>query len=254
MVDLEFKDTTSWIPSGANPPDSGINLFCFPYSGASASIYHSWVRSLPAPLSVFPVELPGHGRRLAEPLQTSLKSLVETIAAGLLPHLKSPFAFFGHSMGALLSFELSRYLRAHDGLEPRYLFLSGHPAPQLRSKERPVSSLTDVELINRLRELNGTSEEVLACPELRDLLLPILRADFSVCDNYQFVPGEPLNTPMTVIGGLQDPFVSNEDLRAWKEHTRGSFQVSFLPGDHFFLKADASRLLERLARDLFKVL
>jgi len=253
MLDAYREETINWLPLAKPLRQSAVNLFCFPYSGANASIYHSWLSGLPKPLAVIPVELPGRGRRLSEPPHTRLSSLVESAAEALIPYLDHPFAFFGHSMGALLSFELARFLRDCCGRSPVHLFLSGSGAPHLPHPEQPISELPEPEFIQRLRELNGTEEAILACPELRELLLPILRADFAICETYRYLPGEPLDCPISVFGGLSDPFVGRADLEPWKVHTRAAFRVRLFPGDHFFLHTNGAQILTVFARELYRI-
>jgi medium-chain acyl-[acyl-carrier-protein] hydrolase len=243
---------SSWVSSAARVPPletAQARLFCFPHSGASAAVYNGW--TLPIPVAVCPVELPGRGRRLGEALHTRLPALVEEIAAGLRPYLDRPFAFFGHSMGALIGFELARILRREYGLAPLRLFLSGHGAPHLPRSEPPIHDLPEAQFLARLRELGGTQEEILANSELRQILLPILRADFSICETYEYLPAEPLDCPITVFGGLGDPYVSRAELEGWRAHTHGAFRASLFPGDHFYLTASRAGLLERIACDLY---
>jgi medium-chain acyl-[acyl-carrier-protein] hydrolase len=252
MSVLSVSQQSLWLLNAARvrPVEpSPLRLFCFPHSGASAAAYAAW--SLPPQVaSVCPVELPGRGRRLGEALYTRLPELVEEVARGLLPYFDRPFAFFGHSMGALLSFELARTLRRDYGLTAARLFLSGHGAPHLPSDEPPISGLPEAEFLARLRQLNGTEDEILACEELRQILLPILRADFAICENYAYLPADPLDCPITAFGGLQDPYVSRPELEAWQVHTRAAFRASFFPGDHFYLNAARPALLDRIACDL----
>lgn len=239
-----------WLACPKPNPQASLRLFCFPYSGASASAFYSWVNSLPPAIEVCPVELPGRGARLMEPLCAQLPPLIEATAEGLLPALDKPFALFGHSMGALVSFELARHLRRRYKIEPVHLFVSGHGAPQLPDDEPPIHALPEAEFIARVRGLNGTPDEIWQHPELRDLLIPILRADFSVCETYQFYPDEPLRHPISALAGLDDPYVSREQMEGWREQTTGAFSVRMFPGDHFYLHADRFLLLQTIARDL----
>lgn len=238
-----------WLACPKPNSQASLRLFCFPYSGASASTFYTWANSLPTAIEVCPVELPGRGTRLTEPLHNRLARLVETAAQGLLPALDKPFALFGHSMGALVSFELARYLRRY-GVEPVHLFVSGHGAPQLPDEEPPIHALPEAEFVARVRGLNGTPDEVWQHPELRDLLIPILRADFAMCETYQFQPDEPLRHPISALAGLGDPYVSRGHMEGWRAHTAGAFSLRMFPGDHFYLHTDRYLLLQTIARDL----
>jgi surfactin synthase thioesterase subunit len=224
-------------------------LFCFPYSGAGASIFSGWVNNIPSAI-VCPVEFPGHGLRMGEPLINRLTPMVEQLSRDLLPYLDQPFAFFGHSLGALLSFELARHLRDQHGLEPVHLFVSGHGAPQLEDQFPPIQDLPEEDFIAEIRKMNGTDEAVLQNRELLDVFLPILRADFAICGTYRYQPGRPLNCPITALGGLKDPDAPRSAMEAWGIHTTQPFKVRMFPGDHFYLTQNRLALLEILARSL----
>ena len=176
--------------------------------------------------------------------------LVSALTDALLPLLDKPFAFFGHSMGAWVSFELARRLQTNHELEPIQLFPSGAWAPQIGSRESPIHDLPEPEFIEALKLLNGTPREVLDHPELMKLLLPILRADFEVCERYKYAAGPPLKCPITAFGGLEDRRLRRSDLTAWKEQTTGSFALQMLAGDHFFLHSTEAELLRTIAKAL----
>lgn len=240
-----------WLISSAANPQARVRLFCFPYAGGGAHIYREWMRGLPKEVEVCSVQLPGHGSRLHEPLFVRLRPLVEELARVLLPHLQAkPFAFFGHSMGALISFELSRLLQREHGLRPSHLFVSGRRAPQLADDEPPIFNLPEQEFLEELRELNGTPKEVLEHPELMALVLPLLRADFAICQTYDYTAGPPLGCPITAFGGLQDDEAGREELEPWREQTTAAFSLRMLPGDHFFLHTAQKPLLQTVAQQL----
>lgn len=226
-----------------------MRLFCFPYSGAAASVFYPWADVLPATIEVCPVQLPGHGTRLAEPLHDRLGPLVTALAAALPPYLDVPFAFFGHSMGALISYELACLLR-RQGLTPVHLFVSGHGAPHLPDRNPPLHQLPDAEFVAKLRQLNSTPEEVLRHTELLQLLTPILRADFAVCETYIYRPEPPLSCPISAYSGLGDDYVNREELQGWRERTSAAFSLRMFPGDHFYLNTARHYLLQALAREL----
>jgi medium-chain acyl-[acyl-carrier-protein] hydrolase len=243
--------TPPWLAFHRPNPGASLRLFCFPYAGGSAQIYRAWTGLLPT-VEVCPVQLPGRGRRMKEGSFTSLVPLVENLARDLLPQLDKPFAFFGHSMGALISFELARFLRREHGLLPAQLFLSARRAPQLPNTERPLHDLPEAEFIKELRLLDGTPEEVLEHRELLSLMLPFLRADFEVCETYAYQPEPALDCPITAFGGLQDHGVSRAQLDAWREHTTGAFSLRMFPGAHFFINdGSQSSLLQVLSRELY---
>jgi medium-chain acyl-[acyl-carrier-protein] hydrolase len=203
-------------------------------------------------VEVCPVQLPGRETRFREPAFTELAPLVEALAGSLRPYLDRPFAFFGHSMGALLAFELARRLQRDHGPQPVRLVVSGCGAPQTRTSHTAIHALPAAEFREELRRLNGTPAAVLDNDELMDLVLPTLRADFSLCETYAHAAGPPLACPITALGGLGDDTVSRQELDAWREQTTGPFRLRMLPGDHFFLNSARPLLLQALIQDLFE--
>ncbi len=250
MAVITCNTSNAWLGYYRPVPQASVRLFCFPYSGAGASIYYPWATLMPANIEVCPVELPGRGARMGEAPFTEIGPLVESIARGMLPYFNKPFAFFGHSMGALVSFELTRLLQSQYHIGPTHIFVSGHHAPQLHSKAPVISDLPEAEFVEKIRELDGTQEDVLQNSELRAIILPILRADFSVCEKYAFRPGDKFLCPIDAFGGLEDKFVTREDLDAWRVHTAGKFCVRMLPGNHFFLHASRQNLIRVIAQEL----
>jgi medium-chain acyl-[acyl-carrier-protein] hydrolase len=163
--------------------------------------------------------------------------------------MDKPFAFFGHSLGAFVAFELARQLRRQSGLQPARLMVSAAGAPQIPRRNRPVHALPEEEFLSELRQLNGVPAKVLQDSELMQLLLPMLRADFAVFETYQYMPESPLDCALTGFCGLQDQQVRREDMEAWRDQTHGAFSLRMLPGDHFFLNA-AQPLLQQLSNEL----
>jgi medium-chain acyl-[acyl-carrier-protein] hydrolase len=227
-----------------------MRMFCFPYAGGGAATYRGWGASLPGDLEVCPVQLPGRETRLREAPFSDLTTMVRAVADGINPLLDLPFVFFGHSMGAIIAFELARLLRERRRPQPLHLFAAGRRAPELPSRTRPIYALPEPEFLEELRRLNGTPEEVLRNQDLMRLLLPILRADFAVNDTYEFTSSEPLAAGISALGGLGDEDVPREDLEGWRRHTLGRFDVQMFPGDHFFIHDDKRLVLGAVARDL----
>lgn len=235
-----------------------MDIYCLPYSGASALVYSRWRRKLPDWLAVRPVELPGRGSRLGESLQTDMCTLARQLAKELMPELRRPYALFGHSLGALLAFELTHALRELGCPPPLMLFASGTAAPTRREdyEKGYAQAKSDEELFAELRDLQGTSEEVLANRELMNLTLPILRADFLMCGRYRYRQRPLLELPIHVLGGKSDRS-SMEQLQAWGEETVSDFSLSMFEGGHFFIHERESRVLqviiERLSSRLVPV-
>jgi len=240
----------SWIACRKPSPRARLRLFCFPYAGGGALIFRTWQDSLPAEVEVCPVQLPGRGTRLMEPPFTRLSPLIQALAQALFPLLDKPFAFFGHSLGALVSFELARQLRRQYDVHPVRLFVSAGYAPQLPHLRSPLHTLPEGDFLTELRRLNGIPRAVLEHEELMQMALPILRADFAVYETSAYSTELPLNCPISTFGGLRDRTVSQSDLDAWREQTSGSFSLQMFPGDHFFLNTTQPLLLRVLSQEL----
>lgn len=185
-----------------------------------------------------------------EPPFSQLPPLVDALVEALLPLLDRPFALFGHSLGSLVSFELARSLEAKHKARPVRLIVSAGPAPQIPHRGRPIHRLPDEEFSVELRRLSGTPEDLLNHKELMDIVLPSLRADFALYEDYQYSWGPPLNCPISTYGGLSDHRVRHCDLEAWRDQTLASFSIRMFPGDHFYLKTTETLLLQALSREL----
>lgn len=243
-----------WLTCPSPNPEARIRLVCIPYAGGSASVFHGWPAELPPWVEVRALQLPGRANRLMEAPFVRLRPLIVTLARVLAPELRGPFALFGHSMGALISFELARELRRQGAPSPAELLVSGYRAPHLPDREPPIHHLPGAEFVEELRLLAGTPGEVLQNPELRQLLLPALRADFAMCETYEHAPADPLECPIVAFGGQYDEKVSGDELSGWRDHTRAAFRLRMLPGDHFFLHSARAALLQDIARELNRAL
>ena len=242
-----------WIAYRKPNPRARLRLFCFPYAGGGASIYRTWSDELPPEVEVCPVQLPGRESRLIEPSFTRFAPLLQAMNPFVQPYLDMPFAFFGHSMGAMIGFEFARYLRQRERLGPAHLFVSGCRAPQRFDFDSPIHDLPEPKFIEELRLLEGTPDKVLQHPELMELLIPVLRADFEMVETYSYTPEAPLDCPISAFGGLQDDEVSREDIEAWQQQTRSAFVARMFPGGHFFLHSNRAILLRMLAEDLLRL-
>jgi medium-chain acyl-[acyl-carrier-protein] hydrolase len=245
--------STPWLGRFKPNPQAQLRLFCFPYAGGGTLAFRGWAENLPAGVEICPVQLPGREHRMREPALTSIPVIVEAAAEALAPHLDKPFAFFGHSMGALISFDLARTLRDRHGITPVRLFVSGCRAPHLKRKRPPTYNLSEAEFVHELRSLNGTPRELLDSPDLMRLLLPLLRADFEASETYAYVPGAPLDCPIHAFGGTDDPEVDRREIREWCEQTVAEFSLKMFPGDHFFLHSARPLLLDALAQQLRQI-
>lgn len=244
---------SNWFLCQKSDSRATLRLFCFPYAGGSASIFRGWAESLPPTVEVCAVQLPGRGIRMLEPAITRVPKLIKAIAPVILAHLDKPFAFFGHSMGTIISLELARYLKRKAGVEPVHLFVSGGRAPQLIAPELKTYNLPEAEFLEELRRLNGTPSEILEHPELMDLLLPVLRADFELVQTYVYTDGKPLTCPITAFGGSLDKDVGLRRLQGWRAQTIAQFSLNMIPGDHFFIHSSQKKLLSALSKELNKI-
>ena len=239
-----------WTVCGRPNPDASLRLFCFPFAGGGASIFRSWAALLPASIEMYAVQLPGRETRMREPRFTSVKELVPELMSALLPALDMPFVFFGHSMGALISFELARALRRAGNTNLQHLFVSARSAPQVVGSEETLHHLPTPELIDKLRQLGGTPDAILQNPELQEMILPILRSDLALNERYVYTPEPPLDVPISAFGGTQDPRVRQEDVAQWSAQTSKTFSLRMVAGDHFFLNANPSAILQPMQQDL----
>jgi len=245
---------STWVSVPAPRPRAHLRLLCFPYAGGGASIYSSWAAQLPPDIELCAIRLPGREGRFGEQPLRRMDRLLSLLVEGVLPYLDRGFAFFGHSLGALVAFELARRLRRDALPAPIHLFISGRRAPQLPDVREPgepaLYGLPDAELIAELRRFGGRVGAAAAAPELLELMLPTVRADFELAGTHEHRDEAPLACPITAFGGLDDTAVSEDRIAAWRMHTRGGFALHMLPGDHFFLHELSGAIIATIARDL----
>lgn len=245
----------TWVRGSLQTPQPQLRLFCFPYAGGGVSAFRSWAEGLPAGVQFCPVQLPGREDRLMEKPYDRLQSLLSALEPALEPYLDDvPYVFFGHSMGALVSFEIARKLRRRYAHGPLRLYLSAHRAPQLPDPDPPIHDLPEIEFLAELRRLEGTPEEILENQEMTHLLLPALRADFALCETYAYTDQLPLDCPIIAFGGTEDKEIRREELEAWQEQTQDAFHLWMLPGNHFFIHSARQQLLKILSADLGKLI
>lgn len=241
---------SQWLPSRKTSLNASVRLFCFPYAGGNESAYRHWQQKLRESIEVLPVQLPGRGSRIKEPPYSELRPLVHAASEALAAEMEKPFAFFGHSMGALVAFELARDLLKQHGIQPVHLFISAKCAPRQRPEDPATGQLSDAELIEILARYEGTPRELSNDAELMRLVLPVIRADMALCNSYIYEPGPSLECPITVFGGLEDHVSSRACMESWQEHTKGPFTLRMLPGGHFFINTWAVPVFEVIRQEL----
>lgn len=239
-----------WLVRLSRATSVKLRLFAFPCAGGSAWMYRQWAGALPDGVELFGMQPPGRGTRISQLPLPHLDALLESAAEALQPYLHAPFAFFGHSLGALISFELARWLSRKHGAMPVHLFVSGKRAPHLPPLSPPLSGLPDGKFLERLRRFEGIPPELLANTEMQQLLLPALRADFAIAETYTYQPSAPLSCPISAFGGDADPDVPLHDLSFWAVHTTGPFSVQTFRGGHFFIQSAGHRVEQAVARSL----
>lgn len=222
-------------------------LVCLHAAGGSALSFRTWPSLLPPDMEVLAIELPGRGRRRREAPVDDLVALVEALTDALAPWLDRPYAVFGHSMGALLGFELARALVGSGAPPPELLVVAGHPAPHLERRSPPLHPLGRTQLITALAAMGGTPAPVLACDELIDAMLPAIRADLAVCERFRSPPAPRLACPVVALAGHDDRVAPPNSMGAWAEVTGTPFELQVVPGGHFFVTARAAAVCALLA-------
>lgn len=243
--------TNPWLLMRNAIPQARLNLICFPYAGGGAQLFNSWQAAF-GDVQICAVQYPGRGSRVREPAFTDCQALVDAFVPHLLPFLEKPFALFGHSMGAIIAYEVACHLQQRHGLQLERLIVSGRRAPQIPLQEPPTYNLPDAEFIDELRRLNGTPQAVLDHPELMQLMLGIIRADFTLTQTYKYTPGPKLSCPVSVFGGLNDSDVTREHLEAWCELTSNGCSLRMLEGDHFFIQTNEKPVLRIINEQLIR--
>jgi len=227
-----------------------LRLFCFPHAGGSAATFREWSHSLTSSFDVWSVEYPGRGARRDVAPCRRISSLVDALLPDVRAKLTGSYAFFGHSIGALVAFEMLRRLRREKAPPALCFFASGCRAPSTAPRRRRIYDLPEQEFIGELREIGGTPDAVLADDDLMQLALPALRADFEANEHYSYEDGPKLDCPILVYSGLYDSTVTQVDLAEWKTESSDTTIIRMFPGAHFFLHSAKETVLRVLARDL----
>jgi medium-chain acyl-[acyl-carrier-protein] hydrolase len=226
-------------------PDATVRLFCLPYAGGSAMVYRQWAAALPDTIEVVGAELPGRGTRWKEAPGGDLRAVAATLAPEVARLTDIPFVLFGHSMGALLAYELALRL---PGRQPASLVLSACPAPHRLAGRPQRHRLPDAELISEIARMDGTPQAVLNDRDLMALMLRIIRADLTMFETYTATAPTPLPCSIAALCGSSDTIVQKADVSGWRDYTAAGSSLSELPGGHFFIRKSSSRIVDHLAR------
>ena len=239
----------TWLRCAFPLPRATTRLFCLAHAGGSANAYRAWSELLPPSVELHATQLPGRADRFAEPLPDDMDALADEVTRSMLPLLDRRFALFGHSMGATLSYEVTRRLEAR-GIVPARLFVSGARAPH-DPRDRPaISEYDDDDFVAELAKLGGTEAEVLSHRAMREVILPYVRADFRLTEAYRHRPGPPLHTPLSVLVSDADPVVTPAQAKSWETRTSSGFSLTVFPGDHFYLQPQRTPVVEEITRTL----
>ena len=221
---------------------SMVSLICFPWAGGGASAYRRIASHLPEAVEFLAVQYPGREDRFDEDRLVRMDRLVKHVLDDLIPIFNRPLVFFGHSMGALVAYEVAQALKTRFGREPRMLIVSGSGSPDNEGLyERCAGDANEDDLIANMQRLGGTPPEILGNRQMVRALLPVLRADYEVLDNYEPSPAIPLSCPMIACAGDEDPSVSPLTMQAWRRYTSGPYKEHRFGGDHFESAREAKR-------------
>lgn len=232
---------SNWLYCPTPRQEAQMRLFCFPYAGGSPFMFRTWAARLPEHIEIVAVCLPGRNSRVREAAFSEWVSLLEATEAALVPYFDKPFVLFGHSLGALIAYELAQTF------QPQYLLISGRRSPHTPERKPPMYSCPGSAFIERLREMNGISSEVLADSKLMTVLEPMIRADIKLAETWKLTERQPLDVPIAAFCGLEDNIDTVEDMQGWERYTRREFSLYTFPGDHFFLHTAEEILLETIS-------
>lgn len=240
------KKAGNWLVPLLQNKNPALRLFCFPYAGGGASVFRNWKKFLSKDFEAYALQAPGRETRFSEMPISDMNALVKQTVDAIRPLTDRPFVLFGHSLGSTIAFETARRLQA-EGFNPTLLIVSGRQCPEAPSKRAPIGHLPENEFLKGLEGYNGTPAEVLQNKDLIELLLPMIRADFQLSENYRYqAEADPLNCPILALGSKQDIWLDPAYLEGWTAFTSGKFESKWFEGDHFYLNQYTAELVAEI--------
>lgn len=240
-------DPLFWKPAARVAPS--MRLFCFSHAGVGASAYRLWPAAFPPEIEVVAIQLPGREGRLRDVPYSSIREMVAAIETALRAQLDLPYAFFGHSLGSVVAYELARSIERRGERGPAHLFVSGRRPPRIPDPLPPMHALPRAEFIDEVqRRYGGIPAAILEQGDVMELLLPCLRSDIAALETHEFAPGPPLSCPISAFGGTEDDRTPRAHLDAWRDETSAEFRVLEFSGDHFYLTARREQLIAEIVR------
>jgi surfactin synthase thioesterase subunit len=238
-----IQDTKKWIANKPIRSEAKLRVLAFPCACAGASFFRTWMPQFPTEVDFLPIQLPGRETRFTEKRYEAMSELIPDLVQGLRPLLDKPYIFFGHSLGALITYNLTRALQEAGVPGPQHIYVAAYRAPHMPNPNPQLHYLSDSAFLQALMEYRGMPEEVRKNAEILKLLAPIAKADFKLHETYLHQPGKQLDCPITVLGGSEDPFVSQVALQGWAELTTAKFCLEMYPGGHNFITEHVSTLI-----------
>ena len=239
-----------WLVQLTSVSNACAKLICLPYAGGGAASFRPWAQASMPNVEILAIELPGRGSRMSERPYICAEGLIGALTDAIWPHLSQPFALFGHSMGALIAFELARSLRVRYGVVPMHLFVSAHRAPHLPDTDPFIDRLPDHKFLAKIQALGGIDTHMFEHEAFVEHMLPTLRADIALCKSYTYQPSLPLECPITAFCGEQDGSVSCTEIAGWQAHTVNTWQLHSYPGGHFFIREQQTHMLAAIHQAL----
>jgi medium-chain acyl-[acyl-carrier-protein] hydrolase len=244
----DAMSNSAWLNFPTRRQHATARLFCFAHAGGGASTFRPWRALLSSELELCAIQLPGRAERLHEPATANMSALIAMITNAISTHVDVPFAFFGHSMGAVLASGVAREMDARGLSQPQHLFVAGRRPPRVPDIAPPLSGLPDAQFVAEInRRYGGIPREILQEAEVLALLLPTLRADIAALESYQPATGNSLRCAITALGGTEDAFTPRSHLEAWRCETTGPFKLRLFPGGHFFVEPQRTAVLAEVS-------